>query len=126
MHSISRRSALLGISSIPAVAAPGAALAVAGPLTTYQRAERLHALAEQTSEAFDAWNELFGGSWELQIRAGGHIMYHNIDAERMRTPMTPQERMSKAAKEYIRAAQEIDPTVNDWWQGRAVGDECST
>ena len=39
-------------------------------------------------------------------------MYHNIDAERMRTPMTPQERMSKAAKEYIRAAQEIDPTVN--------------
>ncbi len=88
-------------------------MAASPALSLYDRAARVHDLAEQTADAFDAYNEYFGGRWELRIRAAGEkcpIIYANLKDEQE----TPTERVARLERELIAAKRAAYPDVSDW------------
>lgn len=109
MKLISRRAALCGIAAVPAMALPVAAV----PLSNVDLAERVHDLAEQTSEAFGAWSALLGGSWELRIRAPRDprpITFSNLKA----TQRSPAARVAEAKVELAAALRSLYPDSVEW------------
>jgi hypothetical protein len=96
-----------------AVALPVAAQAIPAPLSLHDRAARVHDLAEQTADAFDAWNSYVGGSWELRIRAADDpcpIIFYNIEAHRE----TRLEKVARLRSELIQATKALYPEIADW------------
>lgn len=113
MPEINRRTALVAGASLAFSAVP----AIAKPLPEHPwvKARRL------ATELSAVLSECDGGAWMAEVYpSGAPWPVQFIDSSYLQD--TAERRLKFHAKQYAKAAREIDPTAQTMWMGRAIGD----